>query len=104
MWVINESSEVLSFVDFGVLRKKTFSGNNFVSDWVLFTNSLGSCICVRLRKDVLTYQTLDMTSIAWNLLISDHMVWSALPVLGKSAIVTIDNFVLVDPWNEFAAV
>lgn len=45
-----------------------------------------------------------MASIARDLLISDHVVGSTLPVLGEPTIVAIDNFVFVYPWNEFTAV
>ena len=73
-------------------------------DRVLLADGVSSCVCIRLREDVLTDKALDVSSVAWNLLISNHMVGSTLPVLGEPTIVSIDNFVFVYPWNEFTAV
>lgn len=73
-------------------------------DRVLLADGVSSCVCIRLREDVLTDKALDVSSVAWNLLVSDHMVGSTLPVLGKSAIVSIDGLVFVDFRNEFTAI
>jgi hypothetical protein len=71
---------------------------------MLFANGVGGCVCVRLGEDVLTDQTLDMACVTRNLLVSDHMVRSALPVLCKSTIISIDDLIFVDCWYEFTAI
>lgn len=44
--VLTESSEVLSFEDFGILRQKSLFWDNFMTNWVFFADSVSRCVCI----------------------------------------------------------
>ena len=98
--VLNEPPEILGFVLLCVLRKKSFSWLDVMSDWMLLSDSLGSCVSVRVSKKVFADQALNVTSVARNLLIPDLMVWTANPISGESTFVAMYFFILVNGWNE----
>jgi hypothetical protein len=57
-----------------------------------------------VREQVLTDEALDMASVSWHLLISHSVVWSALPILCKSTVVSVNNLILVNFRHKFAAI
>ena len=98
--VLNEPSEVLGLILASVLRKKSFSWLDVVADRMLLSNSLGSCISVRISKKIFTDQALNVTGVARNLLIPDLMVRTANPIFSESTLVAMDFFILVNGWYE----
>ena len=98
--VLNEPSEVFGLILACVLRKKSFSWLDVMSDWMLLSDSLGSCVSVRVSKKVFANQALNVTSVARNLLIPDLMVRTTNPISGESTFVAMNFFILVNGWNE----
>jgi len=45
-----------------------------------------------------------MTSVAWHLLLANHVIGTTCPILSVPAIVAVDFFVLVDAGNEERAI
>ena len=77
------------------LRQKPLWWVQLVSNGMLFTYSLSCRITIRLGEKVFTYQPLDMTCVPWHLLVSNHVVWTACPILRKSTLVSKNLLVFV---------
>ena len=54
-----------------------------------------------MGENVLTDEALDVPSIPWHSLISNHVVWTSNPIFSESAVVPVDYLVLVD-WRDKA--
>ena len=48
-----------------------------------------------MRENVLTDEALDMSSIPWHSLISNHVVWTSNPIFSESTVVPMNYLVLV---------
>ena len=88
----------------GVLRLESKFRIDVVANWVLLSNSFRGRICIRLRKQVFTHQSLDVPGVPWHLLVSYFVVRAAHPIFRKSAHVSKNDFVLINLRGELRSV
>lgn len=91
--ILTESSKILCPINICILGLKSLLRNNLMSDWVLLMNCLSRTLPIRLRIKVFADETFDMASVSWNLLFSDHVSRSTLPVYSFSTVVS-ENFLI----------
>ena len=64
-----------------------------MSAWVLLVNGLGTAICITITIEVFRNESLDVTSVAWHVLLPGFFIWAADPVLGKPTAIAENDFV-----------
>ena len=71
---------------------------------VSLANGVGGRVGIGLREQVLADKPLDVASVTWDLLISNHVVWTACPVFREPTEVSVDHLILVNLGDELAAI
>lgn len=102
--LLTKTSEVLRSILVSILGLKSFFWDHVMTDWMFFTNGFWSWISVRLSEQIFTDESLDMSCVTWDLLISNLVVWATNPIFRKSAHVSEYNFIFINLWNEIWAI
>lgn len=101
---LTKPPEIFRFVLGTILGKEPLPRLNIITDGVLFANGASCAVTIRSCEEVLTDESLDMTCVAWHLLVSNFMVWPINPVLGVTTHIAKYNFVLIDRGHEVRAI
>ena len=97
---LTESSEVFELVGYLGLGLEPLVSAQIVANWVLLGEGLGGCLAVAVGEQVLRVDALDVTGVAWDARLVDHVLGTAYPVLAVSRVIAVDHLVVIVAGNR----
>jgi len=91
-------------VDSLILRLKSLVWGNVETSRVLSMDSPGCGVPKGLSEQVLTLEAFHVASVPRDLLVSHHVIWSALPIFCKSTTVSKYLIIRLLLWRKFSAI
>ena len=71
-----------------------------MADWMLLANRFACGVSIRLREQVLANKAFDVSSVAWDSLLSYLVVRASNPIFRKPTHVAEDDLILVNTRNK----
>ena len=99
--ILTEPPKVLVREGLSILGDEALLRTDGMAYGVLLGNGAGSGVAIGFTKEVLTHEALYVASVAWNLLVSYHVVWTTDPVFRKSAPVAENLAIFVKEGHKF---
>lgn len=70
-------------------------GPDVMADRVLLADGLGCAVSERAGIQIFTYETFDVTCVAWHELFSDFVVRTTNPIFRKTTAISKNSFVFI---------